>query len=159
MQAWRTLVPTSFRPLQILREPHALDLATAEARRPFNLERGPLLRVLLIQIGDEDHVVVLNTHHIISDQWSYGIIARELVSSYNAFCAGRPFAVQPDLAIQYADFAQWQRGWLTGSILEEQLAHWKSKLTDLPVLTLPADRPRLPVHHDHPACSPAIDTR
>lgn len=129
-----------------LREPHALDLATAEARRPFNLERGPLLRVLLIQIGDEDHVVVLNTHHIISDQWSYGIIARELVSSYNAFCAGRPFAVQPDLAIQYADFAQWQREWLTGSVLEEQLAHWKSKLTDLPVLTLPADRPRLPVH-------------
>ena len=129
-----------------LREPRALELATAEARRPFNLEQGPLLRVLLIQLGDEDQVVILNTHHIISDQWSYGIIARELVASYNAFCAGRPFAVQPDLAIQYADFAQWQREWLTGSVLEAQLAHWKSKLTDLPVLSLPADRPRLPVH-------------
>ncbi|ULA67915.1 MAG: Putative Multi-domain non-ribosomal peptide synthetase [Nitrospira sp.] len=129
-----------------LREPRALELATAEARRPFDLEKGPLLRVFLIQLGDEDQVVILNTHHIISDQWSYGIIARELVASYNAFCAGRPFAVQLDLAIQYADFAQWQRGWLSGAVLEEQLAHWKSKLTDLPVVTLPTDRPRLPVH-------------
>ncbi|HNK78998.1 MAG TPA: amino acid adenylation domain-containing protein, partial [Nitrospira sp.] len=129
-----------------LREPRALELATAEARRPFDLEQGPLLRVFLIQLGDEDQIVILNTHHIISDQWSYGIIARELVTSYNAFCAGRPFAVQPDLAIQYADFAQWQRGWLTGPVLEEQLAHWKTKLVDLPVLTLPTDRPRLPVH-------------
>ena len=129
-----------------LREAQALELATVEARRPFNLEQGPLLRVFLIQLGDEDHVVILNTHHIISDQWSYGIIARELVTSYNAFCAGRPFAVQPDLAIQYADFAQWQRKWLTGPVLEAQLAHWKSKLVDLPVVTLPTDRPRLPVH-------------
>ncbi len=129
-----------------LREPRALELATAEARRPFDLEKGPLLRVFLIQLGDEDQVVILNTHHIISDQWSYGIIARELVASYNAFCAGKPCAVQPDLTIQYADFAQWQRRWLSGSVLEEQLAHWKSKLTDLPVVTLPTDRPRLPVH-------------
>ncbi|MGC3976300.1 MAG: condensation domain-containing protein [Nitrospira sp.] len=102
--------------------------------------------MFLIQLGDEDQVVILNTHHIISDQWSYGIIARELVASYNAFCAGRPFAVRPDLAIQYADFAQWQRGWLTGPLLEEQLAHWKNKLVDLPVVSLPTDRPRLPVH-------------
>lgn len=129
-----------------LREPRALELATSEARRPFDLERGPLLRICLIQLGDEDQVVILNTHHIISDQWSYGIIARELVASYNAFCAGRPFAVQPDLAIQYADFAQWQRGWLTGAVLEQQLAHWKSQLADVPVVALPTDRPRLPVH-------------
>ncbi len=128
------------------RESRALHLATAEARRPFNLEEGPLLRILLIQLGDEDHVLVMSTHHIISDQWSYGVIARELVKCYNAFCTGKPFAIQPDLPIQYADFALWQRGWLRGPVLAEQLAHWKSKLTDLPVVSLPADRPRLPVH-------------
>ena len=132
-------------PLEI-REPRALELATAEARRPFDLEQGPLLRILLIQLGEEDHVLVMSTHHIISDQWSYGVIARELVKCYNAFCAGKPFAIQPDIPIQYADFALWQRTWLTGPVLVEQLAHWKSKLLDLPVLTLPTDRPRLPVH-------------
>ncbi|MDP9131985.1 MAG: amino acid adenylation domain-containing protein, partial [Nitrospirota bacterium] len=129
-----------------IRETRALELATAEARRPFDLEQGPLLRILLIQLGEEDHVLVMSTHHIISDQWSYGVIARELVKCYNGFCAGLPCAIQPDLAIQYADFAQWQRTWLTGPVLAEQLAYWKSKLLDLPVLTLPADRPRLPVH-------------
>ena len=129
-----------------MREARALELATAEARHPFDLEQGPLLRMLLVQLGEEDHVLVVSTHHIISDQWSYGVIARELVRCYNAFCAGKPFAMQPDLAIQYVDFAQWQRTWLTGPVLAEQLAHWKSKLTDLPVLTLPADRPRLPIH-------------
>ena len=72
------------------REPQALELATAEARRPFDLEQGPLLRILLIQLGEEDHVFVMSTHHIISDQWSYGVIARELVKCYNAFYAGKP---------------------------------------------------------------------
>ncbi len=129
-----------------MREPRTLELATIEARRPFDLERGPLLRILLIQVGDEDHVLVVSTHHIISDQWSYGVIARELVGSYNACCGRKPFGMAPDLVIQYADFAQWQRRWLTGSVLAEQLAHWKTKLTDLPVLALPADRPRPPVH-------------
>ncbi|HVG01732.1 MAG TPA: amino acid adenylation domain-containing protein, partial [Nitrospira sp.] len=129
-----------------IREPRALELATTEARRPFDLEQGPLLRILLIQIGEEDHVLVVSTHHIISDQWSYGVIARDLVKCYNAWCAGSPFRIQPDLPIQYADFALWQRTWLTGSVLAEQLAHWKSKLSDLPSIALPTDRPRLPVH-------------
>ena len=128
------------------REPRALELATTEARRPFDLEEGPLLRVLLIQLGEEDHVLVMSTHHIISDQWSYGVIARDLVKCYNAWCAGTPCRIQPDLPIQYADFALWQRTWLTGSVLAEQLAHWKSKLADLPSIALPTDRPRLPVH-------------
>lgn len=131
---------------QDLREPRALDLATAEARRPFDLEQGPLLRILLVQLGEEDHVLVVSTHHIISDQWSYGVIARELVARYNAFCEGTLVSIQPELEIQYADFAQWQRAWLTGSVLAEQLTHWKAKLIDLPVVTLPADRPRMPVH-------------
>ena len=99
--------------------------------------------ILLIQLAEEDHVLVLSTHHIISDQWSYGVIARELVKCYNGFCAGKPFAIQPDLPIQYADFALWQRTWLTGPVLAEQLAHWKSKLLDLPALTLPTDRPQI----------------
>jgi len=129
-----------------MREARALELATAEARAPFNLELGPLLRILLVQLGEEDHVLVVSTHHIISDQWSYGVIARELVKCYNTFCGGKPAPIQPDLPIQYADFAQWQRTWLTGPVLEDQLAHWKRKLADLPVLTLPADRPRLPIH-------------
>ncbi len=129
-----------------IREPRALELATGEARRVFDLERGPLLRVLLIQLGEEDHILVMSTHHIISDQWSYGVIARELVSSYNAFCSGSPSFLRPELAIQYADFALWQRNWLTGPVLDEQLVYWKSKLLDLPAMTLPADRPRLPVH-------------
>ena len=132
--------------LEGVRESRALELATAEARRPFDLERGPLLRILLIQMGDEDHVLVVSTHHIISDQWSYGVIVRELVKCYNSFCAGNPVSSQPDLDIQYADFAQWQRAWLTGPVLAKQLAHWTPKLTDLPMVTLPADRPRLPVH-------------
>ena len=152
----RQIIHTSLEPLwteedvrklpREIREPQALELATAEARRPFDLERGPLLRILLIRLGEEDHVLVMSTHHIISDQWSYGVIARELVKCYNAFCGSKPFAIQPDLTIQYADFALWQRTWLTGPVLAKQLAHWKSKLLDLPVLTLPADRPRLPVH-------------
>jgi len=131
---------------QEMREQRALELATAEARRPFVLDRGPLLRILIIQMGEEDHVLVMNTHHIISDQWSYGVIVRELVKCYNSFCAGNPVPIQPELDIQYADFAQWQRAWLTGPVLAEQLVHWKSKLIDLPMVTLPADRPRLPVH-------------
>ncbi len=130
---------------QEMREPRALELATAEARRPFDLDHGPLLRILLIQLGEEDHVLVVNTHHIISDQWSYGVIVRELVKCYNSFCAGNPVSLQPELDIQYADFAQWQRAWLTGPVLAEQLAHWTPKLLDLPMVTLPADRPRLPV--------------
>jgi hypothetical protein len=72
-----------------MREARGLELATAEARRPFNLELGPLLRILLVQLGEEDHVLVVSTHHIISDQWSYGVIARELVKCYNTFCAGK----------------------------------------------------------------------
>jgi amino acid adenylation domain-containing protein len=131
---------------QELREPRALELATAEARRPFDLEQGPLLRILLVQLGEEDHVLVVSTHHIISDQWSYGVVARELVACYNAFSEGTLVSIQPELAIQYVDFAQWQRAWLTGPVLAEQLTHWKAKLIDLPVVALPSDRPRLPVH-------------
>lgn len=128
------------------REAQASELAMAEARRPFDLARGPLVRVLLMDLGEEDHVLMVTTHHIISDQWSYGIIARELVACYNAACEGRPVVLKPELAIQYADFAQWQRQWLTGPVQREQMAYWTSKLANLPVMSLPGDRPRPPVH-------------
>ena len=125
-----------------VREQTASDLATAEARRPFDLEKGPLLRVLLLQLDEERHVVVLTTHHVISDQWSYGIIARELVTQYNAHCDGTVRALEPIPELQYADFAQWQRGWLSGPVLDEQLTFWKERLLNLTPLILPTDRPR-----------------
>jgi amino acid adenylation domain-containing protein len=128
------------------RERAASELATAEARRPFDLITGPLLRVLLLQVEEEQHVIVLTTHHIIADQWSYGIIARELVNEYNAHCEGTVRPLQPEVEFQYADFAQWQREWLNGPVLEEHLAFWKSRLLDLSPLTLPTDRPR-PTRH------------
>ncbi len=128
------------------RERVAAEWATEEARRPFDLLTGPLLRVLLLQLEEEQHVLVLTTHHIISDQWSYGVIARELVALYNAYCEGTLRPLQADPEFQYADFAQWQRTWLSGSVLDEQLAFWKSRLLNLPTLTLPSDRPR-PARH------------
>jgi amino acid adenylation domain-containing protein len=127
------------------RERLAAELATEEARRPFDLHTGPLLRVLLLQLEEEQHVLVLTTHHIISDQWSYGVIARELVAQYNAYCEGT-VPLQPAMEFQYADFAQWQRTWLSGPVLDEQLAFWKSRLVNLSTLTLPSDRPRPPRH-------------
>jgi amino acid adenylation domain-containing protein len=124
----------------------AIALATDEGRRPFDLTHGPLMRAMVIQVGDEEHVVVLTTHHIISDQWSYGVIGRELVQCYNAFCDGRPRPVEPPLEIQYQDFACWQRNWLRGPVLDDQLSYWKKQLAGVPVLALPTDRPRQAVH-------------
>ena len=124
----------------------AIALAADEARRPFDLTNGPLIRVLVIQLGDEEHVVVLTTHHIVSDQWSYGVIGRELVQCYNAFCNGQAFRIEPPLEIQYVDFACWQRNWLRGPVLDEQLSYWKALLAGVPVLALPTDRPRPAAH-------------
>ncbi len=131
------------------REEMALQIATTEARRPFDLKHGPLLRILLIQLEDEEHIILLTTHHIISDQWSYGIIARELVENYNAHCDGNIRPARPELEFQYADFVQWQRTWLRGSILDKQLSYWKDRLTDLSTLSLPSDRPRSAAHSFH----------
>jgi amino acid adenylation domain-containing protein len=128
------------------REAETLRLMTEEARGPFDLTTGPLIRVLLVHMGEEDHVLSMTTHHIIADQWSYGVIGRELVQCYNAFCGGQPRAVDPPLAIQYADFASWQRDWLRGQTLQDQCAYWKARLADVPVLALPTDRPRPPGH-------------
>ncbi|HEX8338808.1 MAG TPA: condensation domain-containing protein, partial [Pyrinomonadaceae bacterium] len=116
--------------------------AAADAWRPFDLEAGPLLRVRLLRLDEEDYVFLLTMHHIVSDAWSRGIFLRELITLYEAFAEGRPSPLAP-LTVQYADFAAWQRERLQGEALEERLAFWKRQLSDAPAaLELPTDRPR-----------------
>jgi len=117
-------------------------LLADEARRPFDLAVGPLLRVQLLRLGPEDHVALLNMHHIVSDGWSFGVLIREIAALYPAFLAGRPSPL-PELPIQYADFSAWQRRRLQGEALESEVAFWRERLRGVPpVLELPADRPR-----------------
>ncbi len=117
-------------------------LVNAEAERPFDLSRGPLLRGTVLRLSDTEHVGLLTMHHIVSDGWSTGILVRELATLYSAFCAGGS-PLLPELPIQYADFAHWQRTWLQGDVLESQLAYWKGQLIDAPDrLDLPTDHPR-----------------
>src|SRR6185295_12674241 len=123
----------------------ARRLAGAEARRSFDLERGPLWRLRLLRLAAEDHVVLLNMHHIISDGWSIGVFIHELAVLYGAFARGEESPLPP-LPVQYADFTVWQRAWLAGDVLAAQLAWWRQRLGGaLPVLELPLDRPRPPL--------------
>ncbi|HEV7515038.1 MAG TPA: amino acid adenylation domain-containing protein, partial [Thermoanaerobaculia bacterium] len=119
-------------------------LAREEARRPFDLARGPLFRAALLQGASEAHAVLVTLHHIVSDGWSTGVLVRELGALYGAFAAGRPSPL-PELPVQYADFAVWQRRWLSGDTLAGELAYWRQALAGLPPLDLPTDRPRPPV--------------
>ena len=124
-----------------LAERQAMRLATEEARTPFDLERGPVFRARLIQIGRTGCLLVLTVHHVAADGWSMAVLGQELSEVYRAVVAGREPAL-PALAVQYADFAVWQREWLRGEVLEEALGYWQERLAGLPVLELPADRPR-----------------
>jgi amino acid adenylation domain-containing protein len=127
------------------REAEARRLASEEARRPFDLLQGPLLRCLLLRLDAEDHIVLANMHHIVCDGWSlYVTLTRELALLYNAFSSGQSSPLA-ELPIQYADFACWERERLQGELLESRLAYWKQQLHDLPTLALPLDRPRPPV--------------
>ncbi|HYS77562.1 MAG TPA: condensation domain-containing protein, partial [Candidatus Dormibacteraeota bacterium] len=122
-----------------------------EARAPFDLSNGPLLRVGLVRLAGDDHVLFLTTHHAVSDGWSMQVFLRELAHLYGAFREGRPSPLAEPLA-QYADFALWQRQWLQGDVLRGQLEYWKERLAGAPlVLDLPADRPRPPVQTYHGA--------
>jgi amino acid adenylation domain-containing protein len=124
------------------REERARELAAEDARRPFDLESGPLLRLTLLRLAEREHVLLMTLHHIVSDGWSMGVLLREIAVLYAAFAGDRPSPL-PELAVQYADFAVWQRGWLRGEVLEAQLAYWKSQLAEAPkLLEVPADRPR-----------------
>ncbi|HEY3570033.1 MAG TPA: amino acid adenylation domain-containing protein [Thermoanaerobaculia bacterium] len=121
------------------RRAEAARLAAAEARRPFDLGRGPLLRAALLRLGDEEHVALVAMHHIVSDGWSTGLMVRELGALYAAFVAGAPSPL-PELAVQYADFAVWQRRRLSGDFLAGELAWWRERLAGMPpALELPVD--------------------
>ncbi|WP_158625670.1 non-ribosomal peptide synthetase [Corallococcus carmarthensis] len=113
-----------------------------EALRPFDLERGPLLRAALLRLDPGTHVLWLNMHHIVSDGWSMGVLVRELTALYGAHVSGLPSPLPP-LAVQYVDFAAWQRAWLKDEVLEHHLAYWRRQLAGVPpLLELPTDRPR-----------------
>jgi len=127
------------------REAAVKQLSAKEAQQPFDLERGPLLRTSLLQLSEEEYVLLLTMHHIVSDGWSIGVLARELAAIYEALSAGNQPQL-PELPVQYADFAIWQRNWLCGEVLQTQLAYWKQQLEGAPpLLELPADRPRPPI--------------
>lgn len=133
------------------REQAATRLAAVEAERPFDLRYGPLLRVSLIRLRPHEHLLLLTLHHIVSDAWSAHVLVQELTALYAAAVERRPASL-PDLPLQYADVAQWQRAWLSGPVLERELGFWKTVLGgDLPVLTLPTDRPRPAVQTSHGA--------
>ena len=126
-----------------MREAEALRVAQESARRAFDLSSGPLLDFMMVRLDDEDHIVQMTAHHITADGWSLGILAREVGVLYEAFSKGEPSPL-PDLAVQYPDFAVWQREWLQGEVLEQHLSYWKQKLDGLSVLELPTDHPRPP---------------
>ncbi len=149
-------------PVQVISEPFELDipvieiqgekeneienkiyeLARIEARKPFNLKELPLIRLTVLRVTDNENVLLLTMHHIISDGWSMGILVNEITTLYRAFYNGEESPL-PELEIQYADFSEWQHEYLKGEVLQKQLNYWKEQLGDIPpVLELPTDRPR-----------------
>ncbi len=123
----------------------ALALLSEAVLRPFDLRRGPLLRVLLVREAADRSTLLVCMHHIVSDGWSMGVFFRELAALHEAFAAGLPSPL-PEPEVQYADWALWQQRRLTGAVLEEQLGYWTERLAGAPpLLELPADRPRPPV--------------
>jgi|GEM_PF-192527 len=127
-------------------------LVHAETLRPFDLAAGPLVRASLVRLGAEDSVLLLAMHHGVSDAWSADVLAAELSELYGAFSRGEPSPL-PELPVQYADFAAWQREWLSGDVLGGQLAWWRGRLAGAPpLLELPTDRPRVPLR-DAPAAT------
>jgi hypothetical protein len=127
------------------RESTAEALANAEHARLFDLNTGPLARLLLIRFSSQEHMLAGTLHHIVSDGWSKGILIKEISALYKAFGHGETSPLA-ELPIQYADFGAWQRGWLSGDTLDRELDYWKQKLAGAPaVLELNTDRPRPPV--------------
>ncbi|MDF5729623.1 MAG: amino acid adenylation domain-containing protein [Rhizonema sp. PD38] len=123
-------------------EAEVRSLVTNEQARPFDLANDPLVRTTLLQLDEAQYVLLFTMHHIVCDIWSFGVIIREIVALYEAFSIGKPSPL-PELPIQYADFAVWQRQWLQGEVQEAQLSYWKQQLSSTPtILELPTDRPR-----------------
>ena len=156
-----TFRATDDHPLQFINQPQDLDLLVLDLSalpsggreaewvritadlswRSFDLSRDLMLRAALLRLGPAEHILLLVTHHIVSDGWSIGILWRELATLYEAFLRGEPNPL-PELPIQYADYAVWQRDWLQGEVLEIQLSYWKKQLSGVSVLELPTDRVR-----------------
>ncbi|MBD6618563.1 amino acid adenylation domain-containing protein [Komarekiella sp. 'clone 1'] len=127
------------------------ELLTQESQRPFDLIHGPLLRAKLLRLTQQEHILLLEMHHIISDGRSVEIFLQELALLYKAFLTGSSSPL-PEVSIQYKDFAYWQRQWLQGEILQTQLSYWKQQLEGVPAaLQLPTDRPRPTVQTSHGA--------
>jgi amino acid adenylation domain-containing protein len=152
-------------PLQLINEPKSVELMVIDLRdcpeterttqverlledevqRPFNLASDLMLRACLLQLSPQEHILLLVMHHIASDEWSISILFEQLTTLYQAFLEGKPNPLAK-MPIQYADFAQWQREWLSGEVIENQINYWKQNLAGAtPVLELPTDRPRSPV--------------
>jgi len=126
----------------VRREVEAQEVIRNEAMQPFDLNRDvPFMRMALIRMGPDDHVFLLTMHHIICDGWAMGVFSSELAALYDAFSHGLPSPL-PELPIQYADYAVWQRSTLAGSSLDRNLTYWREQLASLPTLELPTDRPR-----------------
>ncbi|HEX7243226.1 MAG TPA: amino acid adenylation domain-containing protein, partial [Longimicrobiaceae bacterium] len=120
----------------------ARERVRAEAMRPFDLARGPLLRTLLLRLDEHDHVLCFTLHHVVSDGWSMQVLVREVSALYAAFSRGEEPRL-PELPVQYADYAVWQREWLGSGVLAEQIEYWKDALRGAPpLLEAPTDRPR-----------------
>ncbi|MCP4656573.1 MAG: non-ribosomal peptide synthetase, partial [bacterium] len=163
-QPYQVICPPAFLPLPVVdltalaaaqRHSEIGRLAFEEAHRPFDLSRGPFLRTALLRPAEAEHVLLLTMHHIASDGWSLGILHRELTVLYQAFSGGRASPL-PELDLQYADYAHWQRRWLQGEAWEVRIAYWRRQLAGMrEVLELPADRPRPPVQTFHGATCPA----
>jgi amino acid adenylation domain-containing protein len=132
------------------RETEVQRLAISEARCPFDLTKGPLLRASLLQLGEQEYVGLLTMHHIVADGWSSGVLIREMAVLYQAFSSGKSSPLI-DLPIQYADFAHWQRQWLRDEVLEVQLDYWKRQLSGAAQLELATDHPRPPMQTFHGA--------
>jgi amino acid adenylation domain-containing protein len=127
------------------REEETRRVAGAEARRPYDLARGPLVRCALLRLDESEHALVVGMHHAVSDGWSMSIFVRELGALYRSLVTGEPAAL-PELPVQYADFAVWQRDWLRDGMLAERLAWWTARLAGAPqAVDLPLDRPRPPI--------------
>ncbi len=149
-QPVQVIAPTLHLPLPVVdlrtwppaeRMEEALRRANQDALTPFDLQTGPLLRASVLQMGGEEHVLLLTLHHIVADGWSLGIFNHELMQLYSAFARGQQSPL-PALTLQYADFAVWQREWLQGSRFAGIRKYWKERLSDAPMLQLPTDHPR-----------------
>ncbi len=127
---------------EVAREKEVQRLVVEEARRPFDLAKGPLLRASVLRLAEDEQVGLLTMHHIVSDGWSAGILIHEMATLYQSYSSESPSPL-PELPIQYADFAYWQREWLQGAVLQRQLDYWKEQLDGAPpLLELPEDHPR-----------------